>query len=94
MSADILSRLQFAFTIGYHILWPTLRSARPRSSPGSAFSFGLTDKPVYRDLLRFWRRLFALGFGMGVITGIVLSYEIGTNWAAFPARLAMSSVLC
>ncbi len=41
------------------------------------------DKPVYRDLLRFWRRLFALGFGMGVITGIVLSYEIGTNWAGF-----------
>jgi cytochrome bd ubiquinol oxidase subunit I len=78
-----LSRLQFAFTIGYHIMWP-------------AYSIGIagfivllntlwlrTGKTVYRDLMRFWIRLFALGFVMGVVTGVVLSYEIGANWSGF-----------
>ena len=79
----MLSRLQFAFTIGYHIMWP-------------AYSIGIagfivllnglwlrTGKTVYRDLMRFWIRLFALGFVMGVVTGVVLSYEIGANWSGF-----------
>ena len=78
-----LSRLQFAFTIGYHIMWP-------------AYSIGIagfivllnalwlrTGRTVYRDLMRFWIRLFALGFVMGVVTGVVLSYEIGANWSGF-----------
>lgn len=88
MSPDavLLSRIQFAFTIGYHILWP-------------AYTIGIsgfivilnvlwlsTRRPVYRDLLRFWIHLFALGFAMGVVTGIVLSYEIGTNWSVFAER--------
>jgi cytochrome bd ubiquinol oxidase subunit I len=85
VSADavLMSRIQFAFTIGYHILWP-------------AYTIGIsgfivilnalwlrTKLPVYRDLLRFWIHLFALGFAMGVVTGIVLSYEIGMNWSVF-----------
>jgi cytochrome d ubiquinol oxidase subunit I len=87
MTADgvLLSRVQFAFTIGYHILWP-------------AYSIGIsgfiviveamwlaTGRQVYRDLMRFWIHLFALGFAMGVVTGIVLSYEIGANWSVFAA---------
>jgi cytochrome d ubiquinol oxidase subunit I len=83
MSADVLSRLQFAFTIGYHILWPTFTIGTSAFVTCLSFLTWWTNKPVYRDLLRFWMRLFALGFGMGVITGVVLSYEIGTNWAAF-----------
>ena len=90
MPADtvLLSRLQFAWTIGYHILWP-------------AYTIGIsgfivivdalwlaTRKLVYRDLLRFWIHLFALGFAMGVVTGVVLSYEIGTNWSGFAAKTA------
>src|SRR5271168_4207487 len=82
-----LSRLQFAFTIAYHIMWP-------------AYSIGIagfivllnglwlrTGKTVYRELMRFWIRLFALGFVMGVVTGVVLSYEIGANWSGF-SRIA------
>lgn len=82
----LISRAQFAFTIGYHILWP-------------AYSIGISGfivifnalwlgsrQPVYRALLRFWIHLFALGFAMGVVTGIVLSYEIGTNWSVFAER--------
>jgi cytochrome d ubiquinol oxidase subunit I len=88
MDSLLLSRLQFAWTIGYHILWP-------------AYTIGVsgfivlvnalwlwTGKPVWRDVLRFWIRLFALGFAMGVVTGVVLSYEIGTNWSGFAAKTA------
>lgn len=78
-----LSRLQFAFTIGYHIIWPTY-------SIGIASFITLLDllwlrtgKPVYQQLMHFWTRLFALGFVMGVVTGVVLSYEIGANWSNF-----------
>jgi cytochrome bd ubiquinol oxidase subunit I len=78
-----LSRLQFAFTIAYHIIWPTY-------SIGVAWFITLfnalwllTGKVVYRQLMRFWLRLFALGFVMGVVTGVVLSYEIGANWSNF-----------
>ena len=68
-----LSRLQFAFTIAYHIIWPTY-------SIGIAWFITLlnalwllTGKVVYRQLMRFWLHLFALGFVMGVVTGVVLS---------------------
>lgn len=90
MSPDavLLSRVQFAFTIGFHILWP-------------AYSIGIsgyivllsalwlgTGRVVYRDLLRFWIHLFALGFTMGVVTGVVISYEIGTNWSGYAAAVS------
>src|ERR1700732_5261208 len=78
-----LSRLQFAFTIGFHILWPAY-------SIGIACFVALLNalwlssgKTIYRNLMRFWIRLFALGFVMGVVTGVVLSYEIGANWSGF-----------
>jgi cytochrome d ubiquinol oxidase subunit I len=80
---EIFSRLQFAFTIGFHILWPAY-------SIGIASFVALlnglwvaTGRPVYQQLMRFWLRLLALGFAMGVVTGVVLSYEVGTNWAGF-----------
>lgn len=83
LDAETLSRLQFAFTIAYHIVWPTY-------SIGIACFIALlnilwlsTGKIVYQQLMRFWIRLFALGFVMGVVTGVVLSYEIGANWSAF-----------
>lgn len=84
----LLSRLQFAWTIGYHILWPAYTIG---ISGFIVIVNGLwlaTKKSVYRDLLRFWIHLFALGFAMGVVTGVVLSYEIGTNWSGFAAKTA------
>src|SRR5579871_4744786 len=82
----LLSRLQFAFTIGYHILWP----AYTIGISGFIVILNLfwlrTRNEVYHDLLRFWIHLFALGFAMGVVTGIVLSYQIGTNWSVFAER--------
>lgn len=83
MDALILSRLQFAFTIGFHILWPTFSIGVAAFVAWLSFRWWRTGDPVFRDLLRFWSRVFALSFGMGVVTGIVLSYEVGTNWAGF-----------
>ncbi|SEJ81598.1 cytochrome bd-I ubiquinol oxidase subunit 1 apoprotein [Sphingobium sp. AP50] len=88
MDQLLLSRLQFAFTIGYHILWP-------------AFTIGLawfvvvlngawlrTRRDVYRQLMRFWIRIFALAFGMGVVTGVVISYQLGLNWSGYAKATA------
>ncbi len=78
-----LARAQFAFTVSFHIIFP-------------AFSIGLasylmvleglwlkTHKPVYLRLFKYWRKIFAVAFGMGVVSGIVMSYQFGTNWSVF-----------
>ncbi|HEX8303032.1 cytochrome ubiquinol oxidase subunit I [Sphingomonas sp.] len=79
----VLARIQFAFTVSFHFFFP-------------AFSIGLasylmvleglwlrTGRPVYLDLFRFWIKIFAVTFAMGVVSGIVLSYQFGTNWSVF-----------
>ena len=87
LDALLLSRIQFAFTIGYHIIFPSL-------SIGLAFFLAILEglelnaksperKQTYRRAYDFWLRFFALSFGMGVVSGVVLSYEIGTNWGRF-----------
>jgi cytochrome d ubiquinol oxidase subunit I len=86
LDALMASRIQFAFTIGYHILWPAYTIGISGFIVLLNILWLRTRRPVYRDLLRFWIRLFALGFGMGVVTGVVLSYEIGTNWSVFAER--------
>ena len=88
MDAVELARLQFAFTMGFHILWPTFTIGIACFVAVLSGLYWWTGKLVYRDLMRFWIRIFALGFGMGVVTGIVLSYEIGTNWAGFSRSVA------
>ena len=83
MTALLLARAQFAFTISFHFLFP-------------AFTIGLasflamlellhlrTGKPVYDNLYRYWLRIFAVVFAMGVVSGLVMSYQFGTNWAVF-----------
>ena len=78
-----LARLQFAFTVSFHITFP-------------AFTIGLasylavlealwlkTGRDVYISVFNFWKKCFALAFGMGVVSGIVLSYQFGTNWSVF-----------
>ena len=86
MDALLLSRLQFAFTIGYHILWPAYTIGISGFIVVLNILWLRTRKQIYRDQLRFWIHLFALGFAMGVVTGLVLSYEIGTNWSVFAER--------
>jgi cytochrome bd ubiquinol oxidase subunit I len=86
LDALLLSRLQFAFTIAWHIIFPS-------------FSIGLasylavleglwlkTSNPVFKSLYLFWVKIFAISFGMGVVSGVVMSYQFGTNWSVFSAR--------
>src|SRR5271156_2036853 len=81
MTALFLSRIQFAFTITFHIIFPS-------------FTIGLaawltvlealrlaTGRPTYRILFDFWLKIFGLAFGLGVVSGIVMAFEFGTNWS-------------
>ena len=83
----LLSRIQFAFTISFHIIFP-------------AFTIGLASflavvegiwlrsgNDIYKELYKFWIKIFAVCFGMGVVSGVVMSYEIGTNWSVFSDKV-------
>ena len=84
----LAARAQFAFTIAFHILWPAYTIGISSFIAIVSALWLKTGRRVYHDLLRFWIHLFALGFAMGVVTGIVMSYEIGTNWSVFAHRTA------
>jgi cytochrome d ubiquinol oxidase subunit I len=84
----LVARAQFAFTIGFHILWPAYTIGVSGFIVIVDLLWLKTGRALYRDLLHFWIGLFALGFAMGVVTGIVMSYEIGTNWSVFADRTA------
>jgi cytochrome d ubiquinol oxidase subunit I len=86
MLAILLARAQFAFTVSFHFIFP-------------AFSIGLasylavleglwlwTKEDRYLDLFRYWLKIFAVAFAMGVVSGLVMSYQFGTNWAVFSDR--------
>src|SRR6202790_5047579 len=81
--AVVLARAQFAFTMSFHIVFP-------------AFSIGLasylavlealwlwTGREVFINLFNYWLKIFAVAFGIGVVSGVVMSYQFGTNWSAF-----------
>src|SRR4051794_12136523 len=85
-TALMLARIQFAFTISFHFILP-------------AFTIGLasylavlealwlkTGRAVYLNLFRYWLKIFAIVFGMGVVSGVVMSYQFGTNWSVFADR--------
>lgn len=82
-----LSRLQFAFTISFHIIFPALTIGISGFLVLVEARWLKTGDELWRRLYQFWVRLFALTFGMGVVSGIVLSYQFGTNWATF-SRIA------
>jgi cytochrome bd ubiquinol oxidase subunit I len=78
-----LSRLQFAFTIGFHILFPTLTMGLALFLIYLEGQWLRTRDQFFLDSAKFWSRIFALTFGTGVVSGVVLSYEIGLNWGEF-----------
>jgi cytochrome bd ubiquinol oxidase subunit I len=81
----LLSRLQFAFTISYHIIFPSLTIGL---AAWLCLLEGLhlgTGRPVYRRLFDFWLGIFGVAFGMGVVSGIVMAFEFGTNWSRLSA---------
>ena len=85
-TALLLARIQFAFTVSFHFIFP-------------AFSIGLasylavleglwlkTGRDVYLNLFKYWLKIFAIAFAMGVVSGIVMAYQFGTNWSVFSDR--------
>lgn len=86
MTAILLSRIQFGFTVSFHIIFP-------------AFTIGLaawlavldglnlaTGRQVYRTLFDFWLKVFGMAFGLGVVSGIVMAFRFGSNWSELSRR--------
>lgn len=78
-----LARAQFAFTIMFHIVFPALSIGLASYLAVLEGIWLATGKQIYLDLFRHWLRPFALVFGMGVVSGIAMSYQFGTNWSVF-----------
>ena len=83
LDALILARLQFAFTIAFHIIFPSFTIGLASFLAVLEALWLATRRSVFRNLYLFWVRIFALSFGMGVVSGVVMSYQLGTNWAEF-----------
>jgi cytochrome d ubiquinol oxidase subunit I len=87
----LLARLQFAFTIAFHIVFPGFTIGLSAYIATLQVLWGLTGEPRYHRLARFWTKIFAVSFAMGVVSGIVLSYQLGTNWSRF--SIAVGNVI-
>lgn len=83
MSAEILARIQFAFTISFHYIYPPLSIGLGVALVLMEGLWLKTGIPLFHNMARFWTRIFALTFAMGVATGIVMEFEFGTNWATY-----------
>jgi len=83
--ALLLSRLQFAFTVGFHIIFPAFTIGLASFLAVLEGLWLFTKRAVFKNLYLFWVKIFALSFGMGVVSGVVLSYQFGTNWSVFSA---------
>jgi len=83
MDVEILSRIQFAFTIAFHYIYPPLSIGLGLVMVFMEGMYLRTGKKIYENMTRFWLKIFALTFGIGVATGIVMEFEFGTNWAVY-----------
>lgn len=83
LDAVLLARIQFAFTVAFHIIFPTFTIGLSAWIATLLVVWRRTGEERYRTLARFWTRIFAVSFAMGVVSGIVLSYQFGTNWSEF-----------
>jgi cytochrome bd ubiquinol oxidase subunit I len=81
LTALLLSRLQFAFTITFHIIFPSFTIGLAAWLCVLEGLHLVTARPVYRRLFDFWLKIFGVAFGMGVVSGIVMGFEFGTNWS-------------
>ncbi len=83
MDVEILSRIQFAFTVAFHYIYPPLSIGLGLLMVIMEGTYLRTKDPIYHTMARFWTKIFALTFGIGVATGIVMEFEFGTNWATY-----------
>lgn len=83
MDLEILSRIQFGLTIGFHYLFPPLSIGLGLFLVIMEGTYLKTKNPVYERMTRFWVKIFGLIFALGVATGIVMEFQFGTNWATY-----------
>ncbi|MDO9550854.1 cytochrome ubiquinol oxidase subunit I [Rhodonellum sp.] len=83
MDVEILSRVQFAFTIAFHYIYPPLSIGIGLLMVVFESLYIRTKNKQYEVLAKFWTKIFAITFGIGVVTGIVMEFEFGTNWATY-----------
>ena len=87
----MLARLQFAFTVIFHIIFPSFTIGLSAYIATLGVMWRWTEREHFQVLMRFWVKIFAVSFAMGVVSGIVMSYEFGTNWSRF--SLAVGNVI-
>jgi len=83
LDAVLLSRIQFAWVVGWHILLPAFTVGLASFVAFLEAAHVVTNRRIFLDLSQFWLRIFAISFGMGVVTGIVMPFQFGTNWSRF-----------
>jgi cytochrome d ubiquinol oxidase subunit I len=83
----MLSRIQFAANISFHILFPTITIAMCWFLVYFKVRHELSGEPVWMRIYRFWVKVFALTFALGVVTGITMSFQFGTNWPGFMEKV-------
>jgi cytochrome d ubiquinol oxidase subunit I len=83
MDAELLARLQFALTISFHYIFPPMSIGLGLIMVLFEGAYLKTRKKEYETLAKFWTKIFGIIFGMGVVTGIVMEFEFGTNWATY-----------
>jgi cytochrome d ubiquinol oxidase subunit I len=88
LDALMLSRLQFAFTVAFHIVYPSFSIGLASLLAVLEGLWLVTRREAFQRLYLFWVKIFAISFGMGVVSGVVMSYQFGTNWSVFSRATA------
>ncbi|KTS11984.1 cytochrome D ubiquinol oxidase subunit I [Methylobacterium radiotolerans] len=86
ISALMLSRIQFAFTVSFHIIFPAFTVGLAAWLAFLQARAMISGEPVYDRLFDFWLKIFAVAFGLGVVSGIVMAFQFGTNWSELARR--------
>jgi len=87
LDPTLLARAQFAFTVSFHFIFPSFSIGLASFLAVLEGLWLLTGREVYLTLFKYWLKIFALAFGMGVVSGIVMSYQFGTNWSVFSDKV-------
>ena len=83
----LLARIQFAFTVSFHIIFPAFTIGLASWLAVVEWRWLKTGNDIYKEIYRMWVKIFAVTFGMGVVSGVVLSFQFGTNWSVFSDRI-------
>ena len=86
LDAVFLARMQFAFTVTFHIVFPVFTIGLASYLAVLEALWLKTGRELYMDLFKYWMKIFAVAFGMGVVSGLVMAYQFGTNWSVFSER--------